>query len=70
MNEDAIKYLESIFHARLLHRGRYAPTLSRSEYEGASVVTHGGVTASRPMFELIDDHENANKDGVCWMCVK
>lgn len=70
MNSDAVKYLEDSFALKLATRGRYNPTLHESDYAVATVITSGGVTAVRPMFELIDDHEGENLDGVCWLCVK
>lgn len=69
MNPDAVEYLEADFQTKYTS-GRYQPTMHRSAFEEATVITAGGVTATRYMIELIDDHEGENHEGVCWFCVK
>lgn len=66
MNEAAVKYLEA--HFDKFHTD-YRVTYSEVEaYPNANILTHGGVIARRPMFELIEDHENVDMAGHCWMC--
>lgn len=66
MNE-AVEYLESPEYMRWQQRSTYTTVLHQSSYPEANVLASYGVTAVRPMFELIEDHETA-ENGRCYMC--
>lgn len=62
----AVEYLETDDYILERRAGRFAPVVHEGEF--VDVLTCGGVTAIRPMFELIDDHENELSDGTCYVC--
>lgn len=64
----AVEYLESDDYLYERRSARFEPVLHESPFSNATIHTSAGVTAIRPMFELIEDHEAMNIEGRCAVC--
>jgi hypothetical protein len=64
----AVEYLESDEYLDNARSGRFTPEMHHSTFPEATTMTCSGVTAVRPMFELIEDHESLNLEGKCRLC--